>query len=127
MLATVPFADLDAQMRGSVLTPDDPGWGATLQVFNLRTELRPAAIALPGDVSDVRAAVDFARSNGLRVAPQSTGHNASAHGSLENTLLVDVHDLDEVSIDAQARRVRVGAGVRWGSVIQALSEHGLAA
>ncbi len=119
MLTTTPFTDLAAQMTGRVVTPSDPDWDATRQVFNLTTDLRPAAIALPRDVSDVVAAVDHARADGLRVAPQATGHNADALGSLEDTLLVDVRELQEVSIDPGARRVRVGAGVKWERVVSA--------
>ena len=78
MLTTTPFTDLSAQMTGRVVTPSDPDWDATRQVFNLATDLRPAAVALPRDVSDVVAAVGYARANGLRVAPQATGHNADA-------------------------------------------------
>jgi FAD/FMN-containing dehydrogenase len=96
-------------------------------VFNLATDIRPAAVALPRDVSDVIAAVEHARASGLRVAPQATGHNADAHGALEDTLLVDVRELQEVTIDPDARRVRVGAGVKWERVAPKLSEHGLAA
>ena len=127
MLTTTLFEPLAAQMRGRVVTPSDPDWDATRQVFNLAMDLRPAAVALPHDVRDVVAAVDFARANGLRVAPQATGHNADAHGALEETLLVDVRELQEISIDAGARRVRVGAGVKWGRVAPQLSEHGLGA
>ena len=127
MLTTTLFEPLAAQMRGRVVTPSDPDWDETRQVFNLAMDLRPTAVALPRDVRDVVAAVDYARANGLRVAPQATGHNADAHGALEETLLVDVRELQEVSVDVDARRVRVGAGVKWGRVAPQLSEHGLAA
>jgi FAD/FMN-containing dehydrogenase len=127
MLTTTPFTDLAAQMTGRVVTPPDPDWDATRQVFNLETDLRPAAIALPRDVSDVIAAVGYAGAHGLRVAPQATGHNAAPLGSLEDTLLVDVRELQSISIDPGARRVRVGAGVKWERVSPQLSELGLAA
>jgi hypothetical protein len=127
MLTTTPFIDLAAQMTGRVVTPSDPDWDATRQVYNLDTDLRPAAIALPRDVGDVVAAVGYARTDGLRVAPQATGHNAAPLGSLEDTLLVDVRELQEVSIDPGAQRVRVGAGVKWERVSPQLSEFGLAA
>ena len=127
MLTTTPFTDLAAQMTGRVVSPSDPDWDTTRQVFNLTTDLRPAAVALPRDVSDVIAAVRYARANGLRVAPQATGHNAAPLGSLEDTLLVDVRELQAVSIDPGARRVRVGAGVKWERVATRLSELGLAA
>ena len=127
MLTTTPFETLSAQMSGRVVTPSDPDWDATRQVFNLAMDLRPAAVALPHDVRDVVAAVDYARTKGLRVAPQATGHNADAHGALDETLLVDVRELQQISIDVDARRVRVGAGVKWGRVAPQLSKHGLAA
>jgi len=127
MLTTTPFETLSAQMSGRVVTPSDPDWDATRQVFNLATDLRPAAVALPHHVRDVVAAVDYARTKGLRVAPQATGHNADAHGALDETLLVDVRELQQISIDVDARRVRVGAGVKWGRVAPQLSKHGVAA
>jgi len=127
MLTATPFQTLSRQMSGRVVTPSDSDWDATRQVFNLATDLRPAAVALPRDANDVIAAVEYARASDLRVAPQATGHNADAYGALEDTLLVDVRELQEVSIDAPARRVRVGAGVKWQSVAPELSEHGLAA
>jgi FAD/FMN-containing dehydrogenase len=84
-------------------------------------------VALPLDVEDAVAAVRYARANGLRVAPQATGHNAGPLGSLDDTLLVDVRELQDVWIDALARRVRAGAGVKWERVAPRLSELGLAA
>jgi FAD/FMN-containing dehydrogenase len=114
-------------MTGRVVTRWERDWDATRQVFNLAMDLQPASIALPLDVDDVIVAVDYARANGLRVAPQATGHNADALGSLEDVLLVDVRELQEISIDADARRVRVGAGVKWERVVPRLSELGLAA
>ena len=41
MLTATPFTDLAAQMNGRVVTPSDPDWDATRQVFNLTTDLRP--------------------------------------------------------------------------------------
>lgn len=108
MLTATPFTDLAAQMSGRVVTPSDPDWDSTRQVFNLATDLRPAAVALPRDVSDVIAAVRYARDEGLRVAPQATGHNAAPLRSLEDTLLVDVREFQEVTIDPGAQRLRVG-------------------
>lgn len=128
MLATTTtFADLSARMTGRVVAPADPDWDAARRVFNLAMDLRPAAVVLPRGVDDAIAAVEYAAANGLRIAPQATGHNADALGSLEDVLLVDVRELQEVSIDAGARRVRVGAGVKWERVVPELSDLGLAA
>ncbi len=127
MLTRTPFTDLSARMDGRVVTPADGDWDAIRQVFNLTTDFRPAAMALPLGAADVEAAVGYAAANGLRVAPQATGHNAMPYGDLGDALVVDVRNMQEVSIDIAARRVRVGAGVKWESVTPQLSEHGLAA
>lgn len=94
--------------------------------FNTAVDVRPADVVLPRDAGDVIAAIAEARRRGLRVAPQATGHNIGAYGALDDALLVDVRHLQDVSIDPIARRVRVGAGVKWERVAPALSEHGLA-
>ena len=94
--------------------------------FNLTVEVRPAAVAYPRTADEVAAAVTHARERGLRVAPQATGHNVGAYGALDDAMLVDVRHLQDVSIDPEAMRVRVGAGVKWERVTPVLSEHGLA-
>jgi len=94
--------------------------------FNTSIELQPGATVYPRDVDEVIAAVRYAREHGLRVAPQATGHNVGAYGTLDDALLVDVRHLQDISVDACAQRVRVGAGVKWQRVEPLLSDHGLA-
>jgi FAD/FMN-containing dehydrogenase len=110
-----------------VVLPGQSAWDAARGAFNLLVDQQPVMVVRAADERDVAATVRHAREHGLRVAPRSTGHNAGPLGSLDGTILLDVAGLDEVAIDADARRVRVGAGVRWRQVIPALSELGLAA
>jgi hypothetical protein len=123
-LAIAPLAEL---VSGRVVLPGDPGWNDARQAFNVLVDQRPAAVVLAADADDVAATVRFARARGLRVAPQATAHNAGPLGALDGTILLNVAGLDEVTIDADAKRVRVGAGVKWERVTPALSELGLAA
>jgi FAD/FMN-containing dehydrogenase len=127
LTATTPVADLSARMRGRVVTPSDSDWDAARSGFNLLVDQRPEAIAFPVDNRDVAAVVAHARARDLRVAPQATGHNAAPLGSLDHTLILNTSQLTGVSIDAGARRVRVGAATRWEDVVPRLSELGLAA
>jgi hypothetical protein len=120
-------ADLRARMEGAVVKAGDTDWDVARRAFNLVIDQRPAAVALPASSADVAQIVWYARENGLRVAPQLTGHNAAPLGSLTNTILLKTTWMTGVTIDPDARRARVGAGETWGSVIAAASEHGLAA
>jgi FAD/FMN-containing dehydrogenase len=113
-------------MAGRAVAAGDHHWDAARQAFNTLLDQRPEAVVLPADESDVVAAVRFARERGLRIAPQATAHNAGPLGDQGGSLLVQVSQLGEVSIDPGARRVRVGAGVKWERVGPRLSELGLA-
>ena len=110
-----------------ILIESDAGWDAARATFNVLVDQRPRAVAVPTDAREVAACVAYARRHGLRVAPQSTGHNAGPLGSLEDTLIVNSSGLTGVSIDAGARRVRAGTATRWRDVVPALSDLGLAA
>jgi len=124
---TTLHLSLDEQISGRVVTAADTDWDAVRQVFNLTTDLRPAAMVLPSDSTDVVTSVRYARDNGLTVAAQSTGHNAAPLGRLDDVLLLDLRQLRDIEIDRDQRIVRVGAGVRWEDVIPQLSDLGLAA
>jgi hypothetical protein len=110
-----------------LVRPGDPDWDIARQGFNLLVDQQPVAVAFPTDEREVAAVVRYARSEGLRVAPQATGHNAGPLGPLAGTLLLNTSKLTGVEIDAPARIVRAGAGAKWEDVIPQLSELGLAA
>ena len=111
----------------SLVLPHDPGWDEARLAWNLAVDQQPAAVALPESAEEVAAVVRWARSRGLRVAPQGTGHNAAAMGSLAHTVLVKTERMRAVEIDPGAQIARVEAGVLWEEVTGAAAEHGLAA
>jgi hypothetical protein len=112
---------------GPALCAGAAGYDQARGVFNLTIDQRPALIAEPGSREEVAAVVNFAREEGLRVAPQRTGHNAGPLGSLEGTVLLKTNRLDRVHVDKAARRARTGSSARWEDVVPAASELGLAA
>ena len=73
--------------------------------------------------------VRLATEHGLRVAPQSTGHNAGplAQRGLDDVVLAKMSALAEVSIDPVRRVARVGGGAIWDPAVTAAAAHGLAA
>jgi len=112
---------------GAVALPGDEGYDAARAGFNLALDQRPAAVAYPADASEVAEIVRCARRAGLRVAGQSTGHNAGPLGDLSGTVLVKTSGMGGVAIDAAARIARVGAGAIWEDVVDAAAPHGLLA
>jgi FAD/FMN-containing dehydrogenase len=110
----------------SLVLPHDPDWNDARRAWNLAVNQQPAAVALPESVEEVSGVVRWARSRGLRVAPQGTGHSAGAMGSLAHTVLVKTERMRKVEIDPETRCARVEAGVLWEEVAEAAAEHGLA-
>lgn len=125
--ATLDLAGLRATVTGTVTGPSDAGYDEARAAWQLVVDQRPAVVVETESAEDVAASVRFARTHGLRVAPQGTGHNASPMGSLESTLLLKTHRMRGVEVDATARRARVEAGALWMDVAPVAAEHGLAA
>jgi FAD/FMN-containing dehydrogenase len=70
--------------------------------------------------------VQFAAREGLRIAPQSTGHGAEVLGGLEAALLLKTSQMRSVSVDPGGSLARADAGARAMDVAGAAGAHGLA-
>ncbi len=93
----------------------------------LAADQRPAVVVEAESAADVRPAVLFARSHGLRVAPQGTGHGAVPLEPLDSALLLRTSRMRGVRIDPDAQTARADAGALWQDVIGPASDHGLVA
>ncbi|MEW1836877.1 FAD-binding oxidoreductase [Nonomuraea angiospora] len=115
---------LGAQIRGRTLFPGDEGFEEACSGWLLTVEHRPAAVVVAADADDVAAAVRFAAQVGRPVAVQSTGHGKSVPA--DGAVFIATGELRELSVDPRAGTARIGAGLRWGEVLTAAAEHGLA-
>jgi FAD/FMN-containing dehydrogenase len=118
---------LGASLDGELVLPGEPGWDEARTAWNLALDQRPAAVVVAESTADVAETVRAARSAGLRVAPQGTGHGGGSLGDLDGSILLRTTRLRGVSIDPEAQTARVEAGVMWQEVTDAAAEHGLAA
>lgn len=119
------FHDLRTVARGRVLLPGDDGFAAAAMAWNVAVHQQPAAIVEVSDPADVVTVVRAARDSGLVVSAQPGGHGATP--AVDGTVLLRTAALDEVWVDAEARVARVGAGVKWGQLLEALDGSGLVA
>ncbi|MEU6763367.1 FAD-binding oxidoreductase [Streptomyces sp. NPDC046853] len=107
-----------------VFRPGDDGYDEEIAGFQTGFAQRPAIVFAAGSAEDVVAAVSYAADAGLPVGVQATGHGLPE--SSEGGVLISTRRMDSVRVDADARTVTVGAGVRWGQVVEAAAAHGLA-
>ena len=105
--------------------PGTEAYTALTRTSNLTKAIRPVAVVPVRDAADITRTVRVAASAGLRVAVQSTGHGATE--SMQDAILVSTAALDELTVHADERWARIGAGVRWAAVLEACAPSGLAA
>ncbi|MDR7234363.1 FAD-binding oxidoreductase [Agrococcus sp. BE272] len=121
--ATGSLEALRRAHRGAIALPEDDGYDEQRAPWNLAVEQRPAAVAHPRDVDDLRALLVAARDTGATVAVQPCGHGATA--ALDGAILTRMAAFDRLEVDARARTATIGAGVPWARVIEALDGTGL--
>lgn len=115
-------------LGGRVHLPGDPQYDAARLPWNVAVDQRPAAVALPRSASEVATVVRVAAEAGLRVAPQSTGHNARplAEQGLDDVVIVRTSEMNTVVADPARGVVRVEGGATWEPAVLAAAAHGKA-
>ncbi|MFG2905147.1 FAD-binding oxidoreductase [Kitasatospora sp. NPDC048286] len=110
-----------------VSLPGERAYAAATAVFNLAAPVRPAAAVTVRTVEQVQAALRHAHRAGRWVRVHTTGHASSSARPMDDALLIRTEPAGPVVVDPVARTARVPAGTRWGAVVEAAAEHGLAA
>lgn len=122
----VPFDDLAALCRGTLILPGDAGYDEARAVYNAMIDRHPAAVLRCQDVADVVAGVRFAKDHGLDLAVRGGGHNAGGLGVWDDALVLDLSPMRSTTVDPEAGTVRVDGGCTWGDVDHATVAFGMA-
>jgi len=125
-MRTTPAQSLRRLCGGAVYLPGDPQFDEARTPWNVAVDQRPAAVAYPANAQETAELVRAAVAAGLRVAPQSTGHNAGALGRLDDVVLVRTSAMTHVDIDPVRQVASVGGGALWLPVVEAAAAQGFA-
>src|SRR5690554_4375157 len=79
--------------KGKIIMPDDVTFETTRNVFNGMIDKYPGMFAICTDATDVKAAINFARENKLRVAIRGGGHNGGGLGLCDDGLVIDLSEI----------------------------------
>jgi FAD/FMN-containing dehydrogenase len=115
-----------SSLKGTVHEPGTTGYDDARAIFNGMIDHHPGLIAQPADTGDVVKCVNFARDHDLVISVKGGGHAASGHAVCEGGLMIDLKNLDSISVDPKARTATAGGGATWGTFDAATQEHGLA-
>jgi hypothetical protein len=132
---SIDFIDTDPRLGHRLGLPADrvsyPGeasYDAQRMPWNVAIDQRPAAVAVPRSAAEVSAVVRAAAAAGLRVAPQSTGHNAGplAARGLDDVVVVRTSAMSDAVSYPDRGIVRVEGGTIWEPAVEAAAAHGRA-
>lgn len=115
---------LRPQLQGELILPGDSNYDAARAAWNLTVDQHPALMVAAESVSDVVAAVRFARQYDIPVAVQSTGHGIARKA--DGALLLLTSAMNAVTVDTATQTASVQAGAQWDAVLQLAQAHGLA-
>ena len=87
---------------------------------------RPLAVVRARSEADIAPTILFARDQELPLAIRGGGHNVAGNGTVDDGIVLDLRALDDVTVDPEAREVRVGPGATLGDVDRATEPHHLA-
>jgi hypothetical protein len=75
---TTNLEDLRDRMAGEIVLPNDSGWDAARQAWNLSVDQRPVAVVVPEAVEDVAAVVGYTLGGGSAGSRAATASRATA-------------------------------------------------
>lgn len=127
MIAPHLISQFKREFHGQIVIRGDQDYDAARKVFNARIDRRPDVIARCGSPEDVVQALDFARQQGAVISVRGTGHNVAGYAVCNDGIVIDLSPMKDIQVNPAARTVRVGAGLTWGEVNDALQPYGLAA
>lgn len=123
-LTTASADELRRRLTGDLHLPGDAGYDEATVGWNVLYQHRPAAVGVPAHTADVVELVRYARASGLKIGILATGHGPGL--TVDGDLLIRTQRLDSVTVDPVASTALIGGGVKWGPVLAAAQQHGLA-
>ncbi len=124
MAATI--ADLQAEIRGTVVTEKDAGYDDARKVYNAMHDGRPEAVIRCADPADVIAAVNFARDRGGDLSVRGGSHSAPGFGTNDGGIVIDLSPMRGIRVDPKAKTARAEGGCTLGDFNHATHGFGLA-
>lgn len=117
--------ELAQSLDGQLLISGDFGYDGARRIWNGMHERYPAIIVRARSTPDVVNAVDFARERELLLAVKGGGHSWPGRSVADGALMIDLSEINAVSVDPATRRARVGGGALLYSLDFATLRHNL--
>jgi FAD/FMN-containing dehydrogenase len=115
-----------ADLSDRIVGPGDAGYDEARAVHNGMIDRHPAVLVRCASSEEVARCIAFARNHDTAIAVRGGGHNGGGLGVVDDGLVIDLAGMEDVVVDPESDRVRVGGGCTWGQVDRATAEYGRA-
>src|SRR5215471_4139262 len=116
-LRVTPYA---ASVAMRIVEPGDPAYDASRRISNARFDYRPRYICYCERADDVPAALSMARKESLPVRIRSGGHQHEGMCSANGVLLIDLSEINTISVAEDQAVARIGTGAKLADVYRTL-------
>ncbi|KAL4928344.1 FAD-binding oxidoreductase [Aspergillus undulatus] len=96
-----------------------------LELYNHALKEEPSVCTRPRTEEDVSRLVQFCTEQKIPFAVRSGGHDFFGRSVVHKGILIDMRDMDTVSVASDRASARVGGGVIAGHLQETLNSHGL--
>ncbi|RUP52459.1 FAD binding domain protein [Jimgerdemannia flammicorona] len=127
----IPTAALEAfkeslSLQAKVITHADPGYEESI-VRWADNAIKPAGLVVQvASAQDVSETIKFAVARHIPLVVKCGGHSTNGHSSTDGGIVIDLHQLRNVAVDAERKLIVSGGGALWRDVDAAAAEKGLA-
>ncbi len=112
--------------KGQLLARSHNDFDTARRIWNGMIDRSPALIARCTSNEDVAAAIKMARTEHLTLSVRAGGHGVAGSAICQDGLVIDLTQMNSISVDPAKREIVAGAGVRWGEFDAAAEAHLLA-
>ena len=126
MLDEITIQEFSETLSQPLIMPFDPGYDEGRSVWNGMVDKRPAMIAKCINKDDIRKCVNFAQGHNLLVSIKGGGHNVAGRAVCDDGLMIDLSQMNAVTVDPVKRTVRVESGTTLGELDRETQKFGLA-
>ena len=114
-------------MHGEIITPMDEQYQSARKLWNGMIDKKPSLIARCKDVTDIIAAVNFAKEHNLLFSIRGGGHNVAGTAIAEGGLVIDLSSMRSITVDPEQRVARAEGGAQLGDLDRETQKFSLAA
>src|SRR5947209_4482664 len=110
---------------GRVITPNEPGYAQACQEWNERFDARPREIVYCQYAHEVAAALRSALERNLPFRLRCGGHSYEGFSMIDAGVVIDVTDMNTISVNPDRTMAVIGSGARLGDVYAKLFQVGI--